>query len=126
LTDKVQNFTYPYHGRQILVRKISNEIMEWFCGYVYLNEKDSLYQKHYQDCNFPNFNVYGGITYTGKLDFKAPIWLIGFDTNHFNSKFTLKETQIETEFLADQIIDYEVSWKALFRKFMKKFWRNKN
>ena len=52
------------------------------CGYVGVPKGHKLYKKHYASSDFPDFNVHGGVTYTGFLFSTKDYWFIGFDCAH--------------------------------------------
>ena len=52
------------------------------CGYVRLPEDHPLFQVDYFDESFPNFDVHGGITFSGSLFCEG--FYVGFDCAHYD------------------------------------------
>jgi len=62
------------------------------CGYVGVDNQHPLYEKDWNDANFPDFEVHYGINYTAKCTrsvchtplpgMPADVWWLGFDCNH--------------------------------------------
>lgn len=73
----VEEFTYC--GWKCYISEI-----DWsghLCGYVRIPIAHKLHGKDYCDKDFPDFNVHGGITYSGPDDDMIG-WVIGFDCAH--------------------------------------------
>lgn len=51
-------------------------------GYVALPEWHELYGVHYGNYE-QDFDVHGGITYSGRPEGLEELWLVGFDCNHY-------------------------------------------
>ena len=87
---------------------------KWRCGYVGVDKKHILYKKHYQDLDNHNFNVNGGLTFSGfrKEILSKGYWYFGFDFNHYsntpkNSSFRIAKQQVKRlarELLQDNLI----------------------
>ena len=73
-----------YKDREILIIKNETEFQSWYCGYAIVTKNQPLFEKDYNDSDFPDFDVHGGVTFTGRFnDLQTEIWHIGFDCNHF-------------------------------------------
>ena len=87
------------------------------CGYVEIPKNHPLFKIYYIDKDFPDFDVHGGITYSGLN--KQNRWLIGFDCAHsgdYRPKLTnsifiddssvyrnYEYVKIEVEYLVNQV-----------------------
>lgn len=94
----------------------------WYCGYAEIPEDDRLYGVNELSDILEEFNVHGGISFTGYLDEEGDAFLLGFDCNH--ARDDIHEQDIfyvdrECKNLIDQIIELNKEYKVSFNIFMR-------
>lgn len=95
---------------------------KWYCGYVEIPTDDRLYGISEISDILEEFNIHGGISFTGQLDEVGDAFLLGFDCNH--ARDDIHEQDIfyvdrECKNLIDQIIELNKEYKISFRIFMR-------
>lgn len=95
---------------------------EWYCGYAVIPPDDRLYEINESNEILEEFNVHGGISFTGQLEEVGDAFLIGFDCNH--ARDDIHEQDIfyvdrECKNLIDQIIELNKEYKVSFNIFMR-------
>ena len=95
-----------------------NRSMNYRCGYVGVNENSHFYKRDYDECSeISEFEVHGGVTFTGKNNDEDNLWWIGFDCNHYGDgnnlcvEFPVRSLEFveeECENLARQIMEKEI------------------
>lgn len=94
----------------------------WCCGYAEIPEDDRLYGINELNDILEEFNVHGGISFTGQLDEEGDAFLLGFDCNH--ARDDIHEQDIfyvdrECKSLIDQIIELNREYKISFKIYMR-------
>lgn len=93
------------------------------CGYVVVPEDNIFHGANYSEIE-ENFNVHGGITFSGPLTFSDNEYALGYDTAHgydfsrFNPKGKVRDLEYcveECESLAAQLQVQDSSFALLFR-----------
>ena len=98
--------------------------LKWMCGYVGVPKTHLLYNKDYNKKIIEDFNVFGGVTFSGFFDDRdIELYWIGFDCMHGlpgsdMNPYSIKFVTKECEDLAKQIKELESNNK--FIKFMRK------
>lgn len=76
----------------------------WGNGYVGLPHWHPLFNIHYDEIE--DIYVHGGLTYSDYYDDTKNLWVIGFDTNHYNSlSYTYDRVLEETFYLQYQCLN---------------------
>ena len=94
----------------------------WYCGYVEIPEDDRLYGINELSDILEEFNVHGGISFTGRLDEVGDAFLLGFDCNHARDDIHEQDifyAERECKNLIDQIIELNREYKISFNIFMR-------
>ncbi len=79
----------------------------WFCGYVVIPDDHKIYKEDDWNLLDDEYEVHGGITYTGWHRENQDEWVIGFDCNHAMDNPEIENaeyTENECKRLIDQII----------------------
>jgi len=113
--DKVMSNIGAKHG----VRGIMDN---WWTGYVGVRSDNSLFAKMKKTQKFPDFEVFGGVTFIGDLSIvkDEERFFIGFDTNHYgNAGFDLARVEQECHKLAQQIYELCNPLEQIFKEALK-------
>lgn len=97
-----------YRKHRIIVKKIGRDYDYWYCGYVEIPKDHKYYGVDYTEI-LDDFDVHGGLTFSGELRDTNGFFL-GFDCNHYGDNPRIQDdeyTLVECIKLVDQIVGEE-------------------
>lgn len=106
MTDKIVDQVF-YKGYKYYIRYRLLATNDFYCGYVEIPKKHSLYGVDEDELEY--INVHGGLTFSGFLDFSDE-YLLGFDCTHAGDDTGVEDANYvasECERLIDQLIEVE-------------------